>query len=1004
MKILLIALILLPSAALAQAGRFLLAVGEVAVVRDGAEFRPASGTPIRPGDLIRLGARSNAQIRLTDESIVALRAGTELRIDEYAYTGQAEESRSFFSLLRGGLRTVTGAIGALRDREHYRVRTPTATIGIRGTHYVLLQCDNDCGAGAQNGTYGGVSDGRIGVENQTGEHQFGAQEFFHVASAQTVPQGLIAPPAFLYDRLEGQERSRGREGAETSENMARSGLNAESRPSEVPVPPQPPAFIVTEQRDASGELVALPVDLEPLAIAGGIAFSLQPALDFGDFQEANPATLTLDASGTRLEAFSGTNAFGDSVNASRGSAAFADTGSDAAGGVFWGRWTPGATVDLFTPERGQLPLLTPPTGVHWIFGGATSPDTVAAKTGAIAYAYTGGTNPTDDSGNVGSMNANNSSFMVDFTTRGVSGNLHYSVGGVSYAIPVSASIQFFENKAIFTDVRDQPGAGNCSACAGAIDFTSVGGTFHGAGLNGLGVTFATEDASAGNTAGAAYFGSRPLALGFAHSSPTDSLDVGDYQNAVFLPVFSATGTNLESASALDCFGGPCIPSSISRNGAATPESGGDTSVAAVRWGRWANGATFTHPNHGTIVPPTGIHWIFGDSTPHETVLARSGNIIYQHVGGTNPTDHAGNVGAMNDSSFSVDFVGRLVTGGINYSVGGVNYNVGVPGVPLIASNGQAIFTYNPLDVGSFCNICDQTVGSYSLGGTFMGPQGDGLAVTWATHHGIAGQTAGAGYFSALSPPTPTTGLVLALTNSSGTRDDPAAFVVQSNLTTVGTGTSSTLPAFSAPSYTNIDLTAGAIAGTGGSITNETTANSINAYWGRWAGGSVTDSFGTTSLAANNQLHYIVAPLTPNEVIAAKSGAFAFNFVGGTTPTNNLGATGTMSTDPLTVDFTARTVAWPVSTFTFSGQNWSFPTTTSAIHFDPGRGVFSDNNITGSCGPNTACDGTARLVRTGVFLGPAGDHLGVSMQARTISGPGAPASMQASGVFACSPTC
>lgn len=997
MKILLIALILLPSAALAQAGRFLLAVGEVAVVRDGAEFRPASGTPIRPGDLIRLGARSNAQIRLTDESIVALRAGTELRIDEYAYTGQAEESRSFFSLLRGGLRTVTGAIGALRDREHYRVRTPTATIGIRGTHYVLLQCDNDCGAGAQNGTYGGVSDGRIGVENQTGEHQFGAQEFFHVASAQTVPQGLIAPPAFLYDRLEGQERSRGREGAETSENMARSGLNAESRPSEVPVPPQPPAFIVTEQRDAEGNPLVL---TQTLVVAGGIAFSPP---DIADMQDSISASLTLDATGTRLEAFSATNSFGDSVTASRGSASFADLGGDAAGDVFWGRWTPGAVANVFLADNGSLGDIVPPTGIHWIFGNATAPLTVAAKTAAIAFAYTGGTNPADDVGNVGTMNAANSSFMVDFTARSLSGNLTYTVGGVTYAIPVSANITFLQDKAVFSDVRDGPDAiGTCSACAGVIDLHSVGGTFYGAGLGGLGVTFATEDSTAGSTAGAAYFGSRPPALGFAHSSPTDSLDVGDYQNAVFLPVFSATGTNLESASALDCFGGPCIPSSISRNGAATPESGGDTSVAAVRWGRWANGATFTHPNHGTIVPPTGIHWIFGDSTPQETALARSGNIIYQHVGGTNPTDHAGNVGAMNDSSFSIDFVGRLVTGGINYSVGGVNYNVGVPGVPLVASNGQAIFTYNPLDVGSFCNICDRTVGSYSLGGTFMGPQGDGLAVTWATHHGIAGQTAGAGYFTALSPPTPTTGLVLALTNSSGTRDDPAAFVVQSNLTTVGTGTSSTLQAFSAPSYTNIDLTAGAIAGTGGSVTNETTANSINAYWGRWAGGSVTDSFGTTSLAANNQLHYIVAPLTPNEVIAAKSGAFAFNFVGGTTPTNNLGATGTMSTDPLTVDFTARTVAWPVSTFTFSGQNWSFPTTTSAIHFDPGRGVFSDNNITGSCGPNTACDGTARLVRTGVFLGPAGDHLGVSMQARTISGPAA--SMQASGVFACSPTC
>src|SRR5438132_1295428 len=133
MRSLTVLLILLsaPGLASAQAGRFLLAVGDVAIARGQAEIRAATGTPVQSGDTIRVGPASNAQIRMTDESIVGLRPGTVLRIDAYEYSGQAEP-RSLFSLLKGGFRTVTGAIGRLHSRERYAVRTPTASIGLRG--------------------------------------------------------------------------------------------------------------------------------------------------------------------------------------------------------------------------------------------------------------------------------------------------------------------------------------------------------------------------------------------------------------------------------------------------------------------------------------------------------------------------------------------------------------------------------------------------------------------------------------------------------------------------------------------------------------------------------------------------------------------------------------------------------------------------------------------------------------------------------------------------------
>ena len=159
---------MMSGAALAQdVGRVILSVGEVTLVREGRSSPLNIGAEIRSGDRIVTGQTSNAQIRFTDTGIVALRPETDFSVDEYNFRGQQDGSeRALFSLLKGGMRTVTGLVGKL-NQQNYRVRTPTATIGIRGTHFNLVQCDDNCknsdGGNAPNGTYGGVSDGRVAV-------------------------------------------------------------------------------------------------------------------------------------------------------------------------------------------------------------------------------------------------------------------------------------------------------------------------------------------------------------------------------------------------------------------------------------------------------------------------------------------------------------------------------------------------------------------------------------------------------------------------------------------------------------------------------------------------------------------------------------------------------------------------------------------------------------------------------------------------------------------------
>lgn len=191
-------------AAVADEGKVLTAVGPVSVVRDGKELPLNRGETVRSGDLVKVAEDASAQIRMSDESIIALSPRTEFKITEYRFSREKPtEGKALFALIKGAFRTVTGVIGQ-QARENYAVKAgAVATIGIRGTHYRLRVCESDCGgegAAPANGLYGGVTEGRIGVANESGTEEFGADEYFYVADAASRAERLPGPPDLLIDR------------------------------------------------------------------------------------------------------------------------------------------------------------------------------------------------------------------------------------------------------------------------------------------------------------------------------------------------------------------------------------------------------------------------------------------------------------------------------------------------------------------------------------------------------------------------------------------------------------------------------------------------------------------------------------------------------------------------------------------------------------------------------------------------------------------------------------
>ncbi|MBT4194082.1 MAG: FecR domain-containing protein [Gammaproteobacteria bacterium] len=102
-----------------------------------------TGAAVYEQDQLQTGIKSFAVIAFNDKSRVTMSPGTAFKIEEHHYKPKVpDENNAFFRFLRGGLRFVTGAIGKLNKRS-FRVATPTATIGIRGTGFDLA-CEDEC--------------------------------------------------------------------------------------------------------------------------------------------------------------------------------------------------------------------------------------------------------------------------------------------------------------------------------------------------------------------------------------------------------------------------------------------------------------------------------------------------------------------------------------------------------------------------------------------------------------------------------------------------------------------------------------------------------------------------------------------------------------------------------------------------------------------------------------------------------------------------------------------
>ena len=534
--VVLVTLLLSAAAHAEDAGTVSFAKGSVTAEREPPAAL-AKGDTVLSDDTVITGDASRAQLLMLDGAKIALRPNSELRIDAYSYTPptttevSSSDDTSVMSLVKGGFRTITGAIGK-EDRSDYEVRTAVGVLGIRGTDYTTLFCNSDCnwapgvaaGAAIEDGLYLGVVAGAIIITNAEGSLVVSAGEYAFIPLRTRIPERLDVPPAVLIDDSEllfdadgNAATARPDDTGKTAGFDLKLGTRREP-PSSAPDSSKP-------QGSDSSEAPAQPVigidaDGTPVDITPGTAPDPQGSrtisFSTGPLNRTNQswsATLQNDPGQYQLDAGNNLTGFQNVYPQSPGAATFdigqssnLDNGFDAVTVLRWGRWSGGVSgITLADGSDASIDLAA--QSIHWITGPEGAPPTMPV-TGTATYTLVGNTNPTDNLGNVGTLGS--ASFFADFTNFQVDSNLDITINGSNWIATGTGSIGsaaqlpahlFSGNYSVVVD--------GVSGGAGLFTgfFSEPGTTSDPAIPGGVGLTYALQDEPGTTTvSGAAGFG------------------------------------------------------------------------------------------------------------------------------------------------------------------------------------------------------------------------------------------------------------------------------------------------------------------------------------------------------------------------------------------------------------------------------------------------------------------------------------------------------------------
>ena len=139
-KYILITLLLTLASSLSQAatsvGEVTLVIGEVSAMRpDGSSLLMKRGELIYAGDVLETSGGGHVHVRFVDGALVSVRPSSRLVIEQYEESAGSPVAIKF-KVEKGVIRSITGKWGQANP-EKFRLNTPVAAIGVKGTDFVV---------------------------------------------------------------------------------------------------------------------------------------------------------------------------------------------------------------------------------------------------------------------------------------------------------------------------------------------------------------------------------------------------------------------------------------------------------------------------------------------------------------------------------------------------------------------------------------------------------------------------------------------------------------------------------------------------------------------------------------------------------------------------------------------------------------------------------------------------------------------------------------------------
>lgn len=189
------------------AGRVEAVEGDARIYDAANLSRPAKvAETVFEGESIVTGDDGEVHLAMEDDGQIAVRPKSRVRIVKYRAEGGSNDT-SIISLVQGALRSVTGWIGKYNPKG-YAIRTPTATIGVRGTDHetVVVSSGNK---EAEAGTYDKVNEGATVLSSPYGQTEVRRDQAGFVSLSQKSAPRLLAsiPAVFRPARFDARFRN-----------------------------------------------------------------------------------------------------------------------------------------------------------------------------------------------------------------------------------------------------------------------------------------------------------------------------------------------------------------------------------------------------------------------------------------------------------------------------------------------------------------------------------------------------------------------------------------------------------------------------------------------------------------------------------------------------------------------------------------------------------------------------------------------------------------------------